>query len=283
MPIVMNSNLASLKAIRALGDTNKALGTTLARLSSGIRVSTAGDDASGVGVASRMLSQIRGANQAVRNANDAISLAQVADSGLSETVSNLQSMRVLAVAAANSSYLTADRANMNLQFQALVADIQRVAQGIAYNNTYLLSGGFANMNIQIGANSGDVLSLTFLSATSSGLGISGNVSLGGSDGTTATAAITLVDNAIASVSYIRAVVGAQQTRLQNAVSFTSSYSDTMTSSYSNVADTDISQETSNLARLTIIQQVGVAIVAQANLQPQMVLSLLKQSTNSGSG
>ncbi|MBF0154760.1 MAG: flagellin FliC [Magnetococcales bacterium] len=281
MPITINSNLMSLRASLALDNTNKSLNTSLRRLSSGVRINSSEDDASGLGVASRMASQIRGANQAIRSTNDAISLIQVADGALSETADNLQSMRALAVSAANSTYLTSDRANMNLEFQALVAEILRVAQGITYNNTYLLSGGFTNKPVQVGANSGDFISITLLSATPTGIGISANVSLGGTDGTTATAAITLVDNAINSVSYIRALVGAQQSRLQSAASIATYYSDAVASAHSGIYDTDISMETSNLARLTILQQMGVAMIAQANLQPQMVLSLLKQLGNSG--
>ncbi|MBF0135127.1 MAG: flagellin FliC [Magnetococcales bacterium] len=274
MPITINSNMAALLAINAVNNTTKSLATSLQRLASGVRINSAKDDPGGLAIASKMISQIRGSNQALRNTNDAISLTQVADDAMAETTSNLQRMRELAVQASNATYLTADRANMNLEFQSLSSEILRVAQETKYNSIGLLMGSFTGKMIQIGPMSGDLVSLTFLSATPSGVGVSTDTSLGGTDGTAATLAITLVDNAITSVSNIRATIGALQSRLSSSASNLTSYAENMTVANGNVMDADISLETSKLARNAILQQMGVAVIAQANLQAKQVLNLL---------
>ncbi|MBF0178216.1 MAG: flagellin FliC [Magnetococcales bacterium] len=275
MPITINSSIVGTLT-RSLGKSTKSLNTSLQRLSSGIRVNNADDDPGGLGVVSNMAAQIRAANRAIRNTNDAVSLTQVADDALAETNNNLQRMLELATAATSSTYLTADRANMNIEFQLLAAEILRTARGVTYNNKSLLMGSVVGSVFQVGTYSGtdNGISLTIYSATPSGIGVSGFTSLGGTDGTSASLAIVLVDYAIASVATIRARIGAVQSRLNSALDNVTSYSNNMTQALSNAQDADVSQETSNMARQTILQQVGAAVIAQANLQMKQVLTLL---------
>ncbi|MBF0625322.1 MAG: flagellin FliC [Magnetococcales bacterium] len=273
MPLTINTNPTALIIRKQLDKSTIGLNRSLERLATGLRVNRAADDPGSIGVAAKLTSQIRGSAQARRNANDAISLIQVADGALAETANALQRMRELAVQASNSTYTTADRDNLDEEFQELVSEINRLALGTEYNDKVLLMGSFTNHPFQIGTMSGDQISITIASARQSGLGISGGVSVGGS-GVEATAAITHVDNALTSVADIRANLGAMQSRLEMIVATLGNTESLLTAARSNIMDADISEETSNLTRNTILQQAGTAVLAQANLSPNMVLTLL---------
>ncbi|MBF0154816.1 MAG: flagellin FliC [Magnetococcales bacterium] len=274
MAFVINTNIAALLAQRNLSDSTRMLGQSFKRLSTGLRVQSAQDDAGGLSIATRLSSRIRGLNQALRNANDGISLTQVADGALEETTNALQRMRELAVQASNGSYTTSDRANIQLEVSALIDEIDRIASKTEFNNQFPLMGSVLNMRLQVGAASGDYLSVTIASATKSGIGIP-LVSVGGTSAAPANSAITVIDAAIDSVSSIRAYLGAMQTRLESVVANLTNTSDNMTQAHSRIVDADMAKETSVMTRNAILQQAGVAVLAQANQQPALLMDLLK--------
>ena len=276
MSLAINTNVSSINAQRLLNKSNQALSTTFSRLASGLRVNGAKDDAAGLTISTRMSAQIRGLNQAQRNANDAISLAQVAEGALDETTSALQRMRELAVQASNDTYTSADRATLQKEVTQLMAEVQRIATQTQFNSMNLLTGSFDNKSFQVGAFSGQAVSFSIGATSVEALGISGSngpgvdVSTYGAQST----AIRALDDAIASISEIRANLGAIQNRFDSTISNLANVSENLTASNSRIVDADIAEETAKLARNTILQQAGAAILAQANQQPQLALQLL---------
>ena len=382
MPQVINTNVASLNSQRNLNVSQNSLSTALQRLSSGLRINSAKDDAAGLAISERMSAQIRGLNQAARNANDGISLAQTAEGALAEVGNNLQRMRELAVQASNGTNTQEDRDALNAEFTQLQAEIQRVAEQTKFNGTELLDGSFTGVAFQIGANSGETITISsianvqtaalggtltrftetvnatdltgFATAISAGdviingtdigaigaaanaqeradqlaeainrvsaqtkvsasydtvtgdltltskaaLAVTGtlddpdvagieNTTTGTSTTTTGISALNVsgftdaqmaidqLDNALKEINTNRADLGAIQNRFSSVVANLQATSENLSASRSRIQDTDFAAETAALTRAQILQQAGVAMLAQANALPNNVLSLLR--------
>lgn len=269
MASFINTNLASLNAQRNLNSSQGSLQASTQRLSSGLRVNSSKDDSAGLAIASRMESQIRGANQAIRNASDGISLAQTAEGALGTIQSNMARMRELAVQAANATS-NADIQSLNAEFTQLNSENSRVISATVFNNIPLLSSP-VNQTFQVGANSRTgvddlTISTSALTPTS--------VSLGDSS-VAAQLEISKLDADIAAVSSLRATYGSAQTRFESAIANLQIAAENQTSSRSRIMDTDYAVETSALTRAQILQQAGTAMQAQANQSPNSVLTLLR--------
>ena len=295
MSLVVNTNIASLVAQRTLGNSTNALGETFKRLSSGLRVNSSADDSAGLSISDRMNSAIRGLNQAVRNSNDTISLLQVAEAALGETTNALQRMRELAVQAANDTYTYQDRQDMQKELNQLVSEINRISDTTQFNNQLLIQGSYSGGKIfQVGANTNQtiVVSITTMKASALGVdtsaagvgGIMASFGFGGSvresailhnNQSAANSAIQLLDNAIKSVTTMRADLGAYQNRFEAVISNLSSMSLNTSVAKSRILDADIAAETASLTQNNILQQAGASVLAQANQQPSIVLQLLR--------
>ena len=286
MALSINTNIAALNSTRHLMKSTSALGKTFERLSSGLRVNSAKDDAAGLSISTRMTAQLRGMNMAIRNTNDAVSLVQVAEGALGETTNSLQRMRELAVQASNSTMTTTDRDDLQKEVIQLMSEIERIADSTKFNGQLLLDGNFTSEVFQVGANAGETLNVTIATAQTNQLGLSTGtagaaLSIGaGAGAVTGTgagyigSAIGKIDNALDSVSDIRAELGAYQNRFESLIANLSNVSENTTAARSRVMDADIAQETANLTRSAIMQQAGTSILAQANQQPQIALQLL---------
>jgi flagellin len=271
MALYVNTNTASLNAQRSLNKTTGVLGRTFQRLSSGMRVNSAKDDAASLAISNRMSAQIRGLNQAVRNANDTISLSQVADGALEESMNALQRMRELAVQASNDTLVSSDRADIQKEVDQLLSEINRISADTEFNTQNLLGGSFQGKVFQVGAFSGQTITLSIDSAAAADIGVSGlSLTTQGQAGS----ALTTIDSAISSVADIRANLGAVQNRFESVIANLSNVSENISASKSRMVDADISQETATLTKYAILQQAGTAILAQANQQPQLALQLL---------
>jgi flagellin len=276
MAMTINTNVLSINAQRNAATTNLSLATSLQRLSSGLRVNSAKDDAAGLAIASRMDAQARGMNVAVRNSNDGISLVQTAESGMSVIGDMLQRMRELAVQAANGTNTSSDLSALDSEYSELWSEIQRTMSSVEFNGTSLLDAS-ANFSFQIGANSGQSLQVVSsdLSVTAGITAMSGQSALD----TTATSAnavhIDAIDTAIQAMNTSRATLGAIQNRFNYTVSYLQAASENQQAARGRIMDTDFAQETANLSRAQILQQAGTAMVAQANQLPQGVLALLR--------
>ncbi|MBF0455032.1 MAG: flagellin FliC [Magnetococcales bacterium] len=274
MPLYINTNIASLNAQRNLLNSSNELGKTFARLSSGLRVNSAKDDAAGLSISTRMTSQIKGLNMAIRNANDGVSMAQVAEGALSETTNALQRMRELAVQAANGALTASDRADLQQEVTQLISEVQRISTQTEFNTMPMLNGSFTGMRIQVGAESGQTISFAIDPMSTSALGIT-NVSIGSNAGPLgAASAISTLDAALSSVSDLRATLGAVQNRFEAVIANLSNVVENMSAARSRILDADIAEETAALTRNAILQQAGTAVLAQANQQPQLALQLL---------
>jgi flagellin len=274
MTTVINTNLASLTAQRALARTSGEMSTALQRLSSGLRINSAKDDAAGLAISERLTAQVRGYNQAIRNAGDGISLAQTAEGGIEAITSSLQRMRELAVQAANYSNTDADRTAIQAEVSQLLSEVGRVATQTKFNGNALLNGSFsAGGNFQVGANSSEVIAvggIANLDATA--LGISGiNVSTQAG----ATTALGLLDTAVTTVTTERAELGASINRFEQTINNLRVTVENITAARSRIQDADFASETASLTRLQILQQSGTAVLSQANAIPQGVLGLLR--------
>jgi flagellin len=270
MPSFINTNMASLNAQRNLNSSQGALHTSLQRLSSGLRVNSAKDDAAGMAIASRMESQIRGLNQAVRNSSDGISLAQTAEGALGAIQSNMARMRELAVQGANATS-NSDVASINAEFTQLNAENARVIEGTSFNNISLLSQP-VNQVFQVGANSvAGVDSLTI--STSTAIAPT-SVSLGDSS-VSAQAEIAKLDTDIAQVASTRALYGSIQSRFESVINNVQIASENQSAARSRIMDTDYAAETASMTRAQILQQAGTAMLAQANQSPNSILTLLR--------
>jgi len=275
---VINTNVMSLNAQRNLSASQGALTQSIQRLSSGLRVNSARDDAAGLAIATRMDAQVRGMNVAMRNANDGISMAQTAEGALGKVNDMLQRMRELSVQSANASNNGDDRDNLDLEFQALADEIDRTLAGTKFNGNKLFDADAADPTkgkvfaIQVGANNGDTITVT--SANLEGLG---NTTIGGNIKTVddANDAITAIDDALDDVNTARATWGASQNRLEAAVSSLQINSENLSAAKGRIMDADFAKETAALTRAQILQQAGTAMLAQANAAPQGVLSLLR--------
>jgi flagellin len=267
MPQTINTNVSSLNAQRNLNMSQTSLATSMQRLSSGLRVNSAKDDAAGLAIADRMNAQIKGINVAIRNANDGISLAQTAEGALATATDVLQRMRELAVQAQNGSNGTSDRANLDTEFQQLSAEVTRIAQQTKFNGTAIVGSGAGAQTFQIGANNGDTLTIT----TSAVAGVTGAVTTAAA----ASSALAAIDSALDAITTNRATYGAAMSRFEFAISNLQITGENQSAARGRIMDADFAAETANLSRSQILQQAGTAMVAQANQLPQSVLSLLK--------
>ena len=287
MPMTINTNIVSLNAQRNLNMSQSSLAISMQRLSSGLRVNSAKDDAAGLAIAERMNAQIKGMNVAVRNANDGISLAQTAEGALSNVGDALQRMRELAVQARNSTNSNSDKDSLDKEFGELAKEIQRVLGGTTFNGKTMLGAQAGSLTFQVGANttSNDTIDITTTNLTTLGsiTTVAGTDNTGAGrakiDSTATTAALATVindlDTAIGRVSAERATLGASQNRFSSVISNLQSSVENQSASRSRIVDADFAMETANLSRAQILQQAGTAMVAQANSLPQQVLKLLQ--------
>ena len=279
MPAIINTNIASLNSQRNAAASQQSLNVSLQRLSSGLRVNSAKDDAAGLAISERMNAQVRGMNVAIRNANDGISLAQTAEGALSKVGDAMQRMRELAVQARNSTNTDDDKASLDKEYQQLGAEIGRVLAGTTFNGKAIVGAdaGTTPLTFQVGANTtaNDVIEVTTTNYTTN-TDIT-NVTGGNLTGD-ATALATVIDNidtALDTVNGARATFGAIQNRFDAVISNLMVSAENQTAAKSRITDADFAIETANLSRAQILQQAGTSMIAQANALPQQVLSLLR--------
>ncbi len=267
MAMTINTNVVSLNAQRNLTTSQGSLATSMQRLSSGLRVNSALDDAAGLAIADRMNAQVRGINVAIRNANDGISLAQTAEGALATITDALQRMRELAVQSLNGSNGTGDRTNLNTEFTQLQAEITRIADQTKFNGTAIVGAGATTNTFQVGANVGDTLNITTTQVTT----IAGNISTT----TAANTALTDIDTKLDAINTSRATYGAAMSRFGMAIQNLQISGENQAAARGRIMDADFAAETANLSRAQILQQAGSAMVAQANQLPNQVLALLR--------
>jgi len=275
MSLTINTNIMSLNAQRNLSTTQGALSKSMQRLSSGLRINSAADDAAGLAISVGMDAQVKSMNQAVRNANDGVSLAQTAEGSLNETTNILTRMRELAQESATGTVSDPQRTSIQNEFTQLSSEINRIANATQFNGSNLLDGTLsAGVSFQIGThNTGnDSISLAVTAATSSALGLSATAV---STQATAQSALATIDSAIASVSTLRGTLGAVQNRLQSTINNLQVAIENTSAAESRIRDVDVAAETANMTRANILVQAGVSILAQANQSPQAALKLLQ--------
>jgi flagellin len=281
MPQTINTNIASLNAQRNLNASQSSLATSMQRLSSGLRVNSAKDDAAGLAIAERMNAQVRGMNVAVRNANDGISLAQTAEGALSKVGDSLQRMRELAVQARNSTNSDDDKDSLNKEFRELQNEISRVLGGTTFNGQTILGADATALTFQIGANTtaDDTITVTTANMASDAavVLVTGTASTIDSTSTAGSIATVInnIDDALDTVNNTRATFGATQSRFDAVISNLQQAVENQSAARSRIMDADFAAETAALSRAQILQQAGNAMVAQANQLPQQVLSLLR--------
>ncbi|HNT37535.1 MAG TPA: flagellin [Rubrivivax sp.] len=280
MPQTINTNLTSLNAQRNLNASQLSLSTAMQRLSSGLRVNSAKDDAAGLAIAERMNTQVRGMAVAMRNANDGISMSQVAEGALSKVGDALQRMRELALQARNATNSDSDKDSLQKEFRELQNEINRVLRGTSFNGKRILGSEAATFTFQIGANTtdDDIVQIGFTNLASNAdimSIVAPAAAIGGSADITAIASvIAYIDNAIDRINDTRAIYGATQSRFEAIISNLQVAVENQTAARSRIMDADFAAETANLSRAQILQQAGNAMVAQANQLPQQVLRLL---------
>ncbi|WP_334027407.1 flagellin N-terminal helical domain-containing protein [Alteromonas sp. P256] len=280
MSMFVNTNVSSLNAQRQLFDVSNSLNTSFERLSSGFRINSAADDAAGLQITDRMTSQVQGLNQAVRNANDAISLSQTAEGALSETTTALQRIRTLAVQSQNGINSSADRVALQKEVSALRTEISRISTTTQFAGVDILSGDFS-AKFLVGANAGQTISVNLSSGTLARAGVSGFSATGLGITTddvlsngNASAMLASVDTAISAIGGLRADLGALQNRFQSTIRNLSNISENVSAARSQIKDTDFATETANLTRNQILQQASTTVLSQANQRPQAALQLL---------
>jgi flagellin len=287
MPSIINSNINSLTAQRNLGMSQASLATSMQRLSSGLRVNSAKDDAAGLAIAERMNAQVKGMNVAIRNANDGISLSQTAEGALGKVGDSLQRMRELAVQSRNATNSDSDKDSLDKEFGELAKEIQRVLGGASFNGKHVLGADAGSLTFQVGANTttDDSISITTTNMTSASeiTTVAGTDNTGASrakidSSADATAIATVIDDldaALDKVNSERATLGASQSRFDAVIGNLQVAAENQTAARSRIVDADFAAETANLSRSQILQQAGTAMVAQANQPPQQVLTLLR--------
>lgn len=274
MPQIINTNIPSLNAQRNLTTSQGSLSTSLQRLSSGLRVNSAKDDAAGLAIATRMTAQARGMTVAIRNANDGISLAQTAEGALGQIKEHLLRMRDLAVQSANASNTSGDRAQLQNEYIAMSNEISRVYTQTTFNGLNILSTGAGSNTFQVGANSGETVVLT-TSNLSGMYALFSGTSVSGNNATNPSSALAQIDLALDMLNTERSTYGAAQSRFQGVIDILQVSVENQTAASSRIMDADYAAETANLTRSQILQQAGTAMLSQANSLPNNVLSLLK--------
>ncbi|MFH5834868.1 flagellin [Proteiniclasticum sp. C24MP] len=271
----INNNIAAMNTYSRLTSAQGAQAKSLEKLSSGLRINRAGDDAAGLAISEKMRGQISGLNQAARNAQDGISLIQTAEGALNETHSILQRMRELSVQSANDTNTAADRGEIQKEVAELIEEVDRIATTTQFNGQNLLDttgGTTGTFTLQIGANTTQTLDVTLADMQSAALGVDG-INLG-TDATTSTAAIKTIDDAIALVSGERAQLGAKQNRLDHTINNLTTTSENLSAAESRIRDVDMAKEMMSFTKNNILNQASTAMLAQANQMPQGVLQLL---------
>jgi flagellin len=276
----VNTNIISMNAQRNLSTSQSSLATSMQRLSSGLRINSAKDDAAGLAIAERMNAQVKGMNVAIRNANDGISMAQTAESALAQVGDSLQRMRELAVQARNATNSSSDKDSLNKEFAQLQSEIQRVLGGTSFNGKLMLGADATAMTFQIGANTTSNDSLTVnTSNMTTNADITAVTSSASIDATATDGAIKnvidAIDTAINTVNDQRATFGATQSRFDAIISNLQSSVENQSAARGRIMDADFAAETANMSRAQILQQAGTAMVAQANQMPQQVMRLIQ--------
>ncbi|MCD5992994.1 flagellin FliC [Pseudomonas sp. CDFA 602] len=283
MALSVNTNVASLAVQKNLGRASDALSTSMTRLSSGLKINSAKDDAAGLQIATRITSQVRGQNVAIKNANDGISMAQTAEGALQESTNLLQRMRELAIQARNGSNGSSEQKATNAEFAQLSDELTRIADSTNLNGKKLLDGSAGVMTLQVGSNTGDANHITLsLSAKFGAVSMSvdsGTLALTGASSDAAASAIdkaiSAIDAALQSINETRANLGASQNRLTSTISNLQNINENATAALGRVQDTDFAEETANLTKQQTLQQASQAVLAQANQLPSAVLKLLQ--------
>ena len=274
MGLRVNTNVASINAQRNLSQVNERLGGNFRRLSTGLRISTAADDAAGLAISERLRSQVRSLDQAKRNANDGISMVQTAEGALNEVSSILTRLRELAIQSSNGSVSNQDKETLDEEFQSLVNEVNRIGSSTEFNGIKLLDGSSSSVSFQVGFGTTagtDTLSVTLSAALSTSLSLN---SLDIGSGGTTTTAISAIDGAINSVSSLRGSLGAVQNRLGSTINNLAIQVENLSAAESRIRDVDVAYETAQPTRNSILQQASISILSQANSQPQSALQLL---------
>ena len=277
--MIVQHNMSALNTNRQLGGTNKLLANSTEKLSSGYRVNRAADDAAGLSISEKMRGQIRGLNQASTNAQDGQSLIQTAEGALGEIHSVIQRMRELVVQASNDTNVSADRTAIGLELQALSSEIDRIASQTEFNTMKLLSGGFSNKVLQVGANATQTIKFSISAMSSTALGVTvatiANQVKGKTVGSAISPLISTVNKALSLVSQQRSKLGALQNRLDHTIANADNMAENLQASESKIRDVDMAKEMVTYSAKSILQQAGQSMLAQANQATQGVLSLLR--------
>ncbi len=276
MPQIINTNIASLNAQRNLNTSQSSLNTALERLSSGLRVNSAKDDAAGLAIATRMTAQSRGMSVAIRNANDAISMAQTAEGAMGQIRDHLMRMRDLAVQSANATNTGSDRSALQAEFSQLQGEIRRIVEQTKFNGKAIIATSAGSNEFQVGANAGEKVTVTTtnMSADTEFVSAADNLTIQESAGV-ASAAIAQLDATLTKINSERSTLGAAQSRFEGIVAVLQVARENQTAAASRIMDADYASETASLTRSQILQQAGTAMLAQANALPNNVLSLLR--------
>ncbi len=273
--MIINHNMNALNAHRNMGINTNAAGKSMEKLSSGLRINRAGDDAAGLSISEKMRGQIRGLDQAARNSQDGISMIQTAEGALNETHSILQRMRELAVQASNDTNVGTDRKSIEEELKALTSEIDRIASQTEFN-TQAMFNKATTVTLQVGANCGQTIKVDFGAMSSGALGVDGFANADSvKTNALATAAICTINDAITQVSTERSKLGAVQNRLEHTIANVNNASENLTAAESRVRDVDMAKEMMTFSKNNILQQAAQAMLAQANQQPQGVLQLLR--------
>jgi flagellin len=280
MKMIINHNIQAMNSYRNLSTTNNEIGKSLEKLSSGMRINRAGDDAAGLAISEKMRAQIRGLNQATRNAQDGISLIQTAEGALNETHSIIQRMRELAVQSANDTNTTSDRSELQKEMNQLRQELDRVAENTEFNTRILLTGTYATSGIRfhVGANENQFVSLKINNMRADQLGISGvqtSLALSITSAADADAAISTINDALTNISSERSKFGAIQNRLEHTINNLRNVAENLQGSESRIRDVDMADEMVKFSKDKIIAQSGTAMLAQANATPQGILQLIR--------
>jgi flagellin len=275
MGLRVNTNVASINAQRNLSSVTDRLGTNYRKLSTGLRISTAADDAAGLAISERLRSQVRSLEQAKRNANDGISFVQTAEGALNEVSSILVRLRELAVQSSNGSVSNADKETLDEEFQSLISEVNRIGRSTEFNGIKLLDGSSTQVSFQVGFGTTtgiDTLSVSLSASLSTSLALQ---SLDIGSGGATTTAITNIDTAINTISSLRGSLGAIQNRLGSTINNLAIQVENLSAAESRIRDVDVAYETAQLTRNNILQSASISILSQANSQPQSALQLLQ--------
>jgi len=272
MGLRINTNIASLNAQKNLDGVSERLQGNYNRLSSGLRITKASDDAAGLGLSEKLRSKIKSSEQAGRNAQDGISFVQTAEGALTETGNLLNRIRELAVQAANGTLGSSERTTINNEVQSLVAEIDRISDTTEFNGVNLLDGSTTTASIQVGINASQTIDVGLQNSSATTLGIN---AVSTTSVTNANTTIAAIDTAITTISSARGTLGASQNRLQSAFTSIQTSRENLSASESRIRDLDFAAETADLTRNSILQQAATSVLQQANTQPQIALSLLR--------